>query len=225
MRNPTLSLLFGLAVAAIGLGWIGWVFMRLDVGLRLGQTSPAVTIPGFIALALGLWLVLRTILLTGRRDALLRNEGVLARWQVLASEWEAWRAHDAARSAASRTRRNKLAPAGGPAPIEGVTVVIGPRAIVVGTAIVPLNVTGFSPFATWQLCHVGLAGEPPGSLEFSRYIRGKNGPRIELVRIPLGAAGRAQAQRVLDHFAAAIPERFKAFGLSTFPTHFSGSHG
>jgi hypothetical protein len=225
MRNPALSLLFGLAVVALGLGWLYWVFTRFDVGLRLGQTTPVVAVPGFVALALGLWLALRTILLVRLRDALLRNEGALARWQIPASEWEAWRAHDAARSAAGPSLRNKLMPAGGSVPAAGVAVAIGPRAIVVGRAIVPLNVTGFSPFAIWGLCHVGLAEASPASLEFSRYIRGRSGPRVELVRIPLGAAGRPQAQRVLDHFAAAIPERHQTFARSMFPAHFQALEG
>ncbi len=222
MRNPVLSLLFGLGVAALGLGYILWVVARYDVGLRLGQVSPTLTVPGFIAIAIGLWLTLRTILLVRLRDTLLRGEGALARWWVTPSEWEAWRAHDAIRSASWSTLRNKLAPAAGPAPMAAVPVAIGATAIAVGRSIVPLNVTGWGPFAIWALCDVSLADGPSPSLEFSRYIVSRNAitESIDLVRIPLGAGGRAQAQRIVDHFAAAIPSFHKESGRTMFPDHF-----
>ena len=224
MRNPVLSLLFALAVAALGLGWIFWMATRADIGMRPGQLTPSVMVPGYVVLALGLWLTLRTILLVRLRDALLRGEGALVRWRVSHSEWEAWRAYDAVRSASWSTLRNKLRIAARPAPIEGVPVAIGPRAFAVGDAIVPLNVTGFSPYAIAALCDVSIAEGPPSSLEFSRYMRSRNGATIDLVRIPVGGA-RAQAQQALDYFAAAIAEKHSAFGRKNFPTHFQARDG
>jgi hypothetical protein len=227
MRNSVQSLLFALAVIALGLGYLYWVTTNFDVGMRLGQKSPTVTVPGFIAVALGLWLTLRTFLLVRIRDALLRGEGALAYWRISPSEWDAWRVHDAARSASWPTLRNKLRPAGGPAPMEGMPIVIGPRTIVMGRSIVPLNVTGFSPFAIWGLCDVSLADGPSPSLEFTRYIVSQHAitHNVDLVRIPVGGAGRSQAQRVLDHFAAAIPDIHRARERGMFPDHFMAMTG
>jgi hypothetical protein len=224
MRNPVFSLLFALAVVALGLGWIFCIPTFVEIGVMPGQASPSIMLPGFVALAMGLWLTLRTILLMRLRDALLGGEGALARWRVSRSEWEAWGAHDAARSASWPTLRNKLRIAARPAPMEGVPVAIGTRAFAVGDAIVPLNVTGFSPYAIWQLCDVSIAEGPLASLEFSRYSRSRNGAFVALVRIPVGGA-RAQAQAAVDYFATAIPEKYKAFGRKRFPTHFQARDG
>ncbi|MGE3396918.1 MAG: hypothetical protein AB7H79_08460 [Sphingomonas sp.] len=224
-RNAALSLLLGLAVAALGLGYIFWALASFDIGMRLGQLTPAATLPGFVAIGLGLWLALRAVLLLRLRNALLRGEGAIARWQVPAAEWEAWRIHDDARSASWSTLRNKLPLSAAPPPMEGVPVVIGAQAFVVGEAIVPLNVAGFGPFAIWQLCDVSLVEGPSPCLEYSRYIRGHSGPEIQLVRIPVGAAGRAGAQKAVDHFNATIPERHRAFARTTFPAHFRARDG
>lgn len=224
MRNPALSLLLGLAIVAAGVGWIFGVPRYFDIGLRLGQVSPMVLLPGFIAAGIGAWLTLRAILLIRLREALLRGEGVLARWQIPASEWETWRGEDAVRSASYSTLRNKLRPSAAPPPMDGVPVVFGERAIVVGRAIVPLNVTGWGPFAIMQLCDVTLVPGQVPSLEFSRYITGKNA-RIELVRIPIGAAGRSQAQQIVDHFMTAIPQDRRAKAQGQFALHFQAQSG
>lgn len=224
MRNPPLSLLLGLAIAAIGAGWIYWSITNLNIGMRLGQASPAITVPGFIAILIGLWLALRVFLLSRLREALLRGEGARARWQVSPGEWEAWRPDDAARSASYYTLVNKLAPPGSPPPMEGVPIVFGDRAIVIGPSIVPLNVTGWGPFAMMQLCDVALIDGAVPSLEFTRFMSGKQ-TRIEVVRVPVGAAGRAQAQKVVDLFMAAIPHNRLAKFRGQFALHFQAQAG
>lgn len=224
MRNPTLSLLLSLAIATLGIAWVYGSITRLDVGMRLGQASPAITVPGFIAIVVGLWLALRAFLLGRLREALMRGEGARARWQVSAGEWEAWRRQDAARSASYWTLVNRLAPRASPPPMEGVPIVFGDRAIVIGPSIVPLNVTGWGPFAMMQLCDVALIGGAVPSLEFTRFMSGKQ-VRIEVVRVPVGAAGRAQAQKVVDLFMTAIPHNRLARFRGHFALHFQAQAG
>lgn len=224
MRNPPLSLLLGIVIAALGATWVYWSVARLDVGMRLGQASQAITVPGFIAIMIGSWLALRAFLLMRLREALLRGEGARARWQVSSGEWEAWRPNDAARSDSYYTLVNKLAQSDTPPPMEGVPIVFGDRAIVIGPSIVPLNVSGWGPFAMMQLCDVALIDGAVPSLEFTRFMTGKQS-RIEVVRVPVGAAGRAQAQKVIDLYMTAIPHNRLAKFRGQFALHFQAQAG
>jgi hypothetical protein len=225
MRRPGYWTIAGIALAALGVSVATWGFTHAartqiwDPARKAGQTmtgvGAAITLAGLV-MAVLCYLVLR------KRNQLASGVDLLARWRVGMLDWAAFRRRDAARDALFPSLRNRLRlPA--ELPPEGMEIRVGPDALLVGDACYGLGV-GFMP-ARGTLVDVSWVEGQPGMLEFVGHIRGKNTSKLTVARIPVPAASRAEADRLLDHFRQAIDPRRREGAHARFPLHFQAAEG
>lgn len=136
-----------------------------------------------------------------------RGIGVLARWQVPAGEWEAFRAFDTRRQAEHVHLLGHYTPR--PAQGRAVEVVFGHRQVIVDESYHPLSRFAL-PEITWLAWHepADAPANAPECLEFGVLYPGGRygGARRMAVRVPVARAARQDGVRVWHHFQAAMPK-------------------
>jgi hypothetical protein len=147
-----------------------------------------------------------------------RGIGVLARWQVPAAEWEAFRAFDARREA----EHARLIGHYTPHPAEGraVEVLFGQRQVIVDQSYHPLSRMAL-PELTWMQWHEPK--DAPECLEFGVLYPGGRygGAKPMAVRVPVARAAREEGVRVWHHFHARMPKARQAL-LFRYPRRVIG---
>jgi len=180
------------------------------------QSPPPENLLPFIA-ATGGALVLVLALVVGslalmfalRRHRLRAGRSVVARWRVPPSDWSAFRAWERDREPlASLQNRISLADE---APKDGMEIIIGEKAIVVGDGCYGLGAGSIRMRSKWlaDLRWVDPTAQAPGGLEFIEYTYGPSKAFVLFVsRLPVPALARGDAWRAFEYFQAIIvPEK------------------
>lgn len=200
MRRPLRKavLWFGLALAGAAMAGLA-----LPLGTAEGGAAAAVAgIASALLIPFGVVYGVLSLLSALGEARLRRGAGVLARWQLPAREWEAFRLFDARRGKADPRLLNDYTP--GAAEGRSVEVLFGQRQVIVDGSYHPLR-----RWAVPELRGVGWL-QPEGApecLEFTiAYPRGRHGGVVTLaLRVPVARAARDDAVRVFRHFQARAP--------------------
>lgn len=226
MRDPARKAFycFLLVVASAGLIWFG-AHRQEAVGGHWSGVVPVLL--GFALLPFPLYILVEALFAVRGRAKLLAGIGVIARWQVQPSEWEAFRGLDSRRIARDLSLSNefwirKAVPA---APVE---VIVGER-----SALVDGSYHSLKPGGLPGLRAVGWIEGSPACLEFSLlYPRSRHSPPVPTtVRIPVPASARGEAGRVLAHYqqrlrpAAHAPSRARRIGATLAAAAVAGAGG
>jgi hypothetical protein len=144
------------------------------------------------------------------RRALDRGEGVLARWHFAAAEWQAFLALDRERNERGDRLRNEFSPRA-EIPVEGVQVRVGEDAVEIDGSLHAL------PRRDPQVTRAEFdeSRVRPSVIEFDLSYAGDgvsesgdpNGPRETLLRFPVPAGQKLQAQGIIWHFLRKGPGR------------------
>jgi hypothetical protein len=201
MRNPARVRDIGLVVAGCGVAALVGVHAVPDAaesGLAGGVTAAAL-----LPTAVGLIVALVYGGHAARLRRLRAGDDVVARWHVDAGRWAGFLALEEKLRSAGAVE-NLVEPRAAP---EGIEVVVGPRAVMVGADSYDT--------LTWEPRITGAATRPgpPPCVEIGLYFQSYDAslpsfPRV--LRFPVGAGADMAAAKVCAHFAglaAASPRR------------------
>jgi hypothetical protein len=141
----------------------------------------------------------------------------VARWQVYATDMEAFRAVEKAREGRLWSLKNLLK-FPDPVPLEGFPIVFGEKSLLFGDKLYQYGLEEFGD-AGDVILHEGQ----PGFLEISAYLKTTKAPLINVLRIPVPAAAREQAARALAHIESQIKPEHRARLHATFGDHFEAA--
>jgi hypothetical protein len=198
MRNPFREGMIWLAVFAAGGLLILTAFRWLERGHTL-WVGLALFFAGFMMVIISPLAAIQGLLGGRGRAKLIAGRDVIARWQVSAADWERFRAFDAGRALAglpSEVRFSEQSPA------HGAEIIVGKRSVLVGGSYHPLR-----RWALPELERVDWLANPsgPSVLEFTVLYGGRSGVTRLGIRLPVPDEAEANARRVYDHYAVAVP--------------------
>ena len=138
----------------------------------------------------------------------------VARWQVYGTDMISFRALERAREGRLWSLDNYLK-FPDPVPPEGFPIVFGEKSLLFGDTLYKHGLEA-----------VGDVGEvvlQPGFLEISSYLETTKAPLIIVLRIPVPAAAREQAERALAYVESRIKPHDRARLRGTFRDHFEAA--
>jgi len=202
MRRPLRKAALWFALSLSGAALVVFVVLAFD---SLGEIGALILgTLGSTAIPVGLVFGLMSLLAGLGESRLRRGIGMIARWQVTARDWEAFRVFDARR--AKEAGAHAPAPAPAPAPAEGraVDVLFGRKQVIVDGS--------YHPLRRWALPEMRGVGWllPPDAVECIEfdlvYPRGRYGGTIPMsLRIPVPREAREDGVRVFQRFKAKVP--------------------
>ncbi|PWS37805.1 hypothetical protein DFH01_00345 [Falsiroseomonas bella] len=199
MRRPGRKAAFWLATALLGAAAMTVLGLRYE---QLGDLARGLLGAGGVtAIGFGLFFGLSGVLAALGEARLRGGIGRLARWEVSAREWEAFRLFDARRGRADPALTNEFTPRRSG---QGVEVVFGRRQVIVDGS--------YHRLSRWALPALGSVAwlQPEGApecLEFEMvHPRSRYGGTISFrLRVPVARAARDEGIRVFHHFHSRIP--------------------
>lgn len=209
MRNPPKKAAIFASLVALGgaLAWFG-VHFHVPGG---GDWVPGAMVVGggLLAFACSLWLLQSLLHIRGVAK-LEAGIGLVARWRVGASDWEKYRAADAARVASDPQFLVNDLWIRKQTPAEGVEVIVGEKSLIVDGSYHVLRMNGLPELRSigW-LNNAATPGRPPDCIEFLlAYPRGRyGGIQYTCLRVPVPAAAFEQGRKAYDQFAPALERR------------------
>jgi hypothetical protein len=203
-----------LCLAGLAAG-IGLFLYGGTMDARSSQAGPLV-FAGIGAALISLAMLIVSWRSSRRRDyaAAVRSTDAVARWQVYPSDMEAFRRVDSARSGRLWSLKNLLKFPDS-VPLEGFPIVVGEKSLLFGDKLYSYGLEEF-----------GEAGEiclQPGFLEISCYLKTTKAPLINVLRIPVPAAAREQAERAFEHLQGQIKPQGRERLRRTFHDHFEAA--
>lgn len=220
MRRPGLWTLCGLALAAAGFAAMSYA-ASTRIGLPIWdptvKTAEATGFVGGLAALGGLILALLNYVRYRKHRRLEQGKDLVAGWRVSPSEMAAFLHRDIARAALCPSLRNKVR-FDETASREGIGIRIGDNAMIVDGSsywlgIGFMNLDGPLVDAAW------IEG-PPAMIEFTLHVRRKHDSWIEVLRIPVPEAARADGLHAVSHLGRATSPHVRQKMWETFPDHF-----
>ncbi|HST36231.1 MAG TPA: hypothetical protein VLK25_06340 [Allosphingosinicella sp.] len=144
-----------------------------------------------------------------------QSPDAIARWQVSSQDMEAFRRLDSARAGRLWSLANSLSfPSN--VPPEGFPVIFGERSLVIGDRLYDFGIGHFGTPGEMIL----LPGQP-GFLEIHSFMEvNRRRSHIAVLRVPVPAAARGEAETVLAHFQTTIAPSARAHIHRWFAAHF-----
>ncbi len=231
-NNPRLQFSLSLALAAAG----GLIWIVAVIALP-GPTDPQATLveklvfgAGIVALAAGLMLAVPSGLKLHAQRKLERGETVLAQWRIGPGDLARFRDADAARAALYPSLRNWLAfPTDVPA--AGLPIRIGRAGMLIGGEMHGLGTSSGTP-TIGSLCEAALIEGQPAMLELTLgktalsdpFASSSTDPALRrpfwVMRVPVPAGARADAEQVVSALDAAILRIDRDWARLTYAAHF-----
>jgi len=202
MRNPGRKALYCLAALLVGAALIRFGALRLE-RFEEDWTANVALALGFTFAPFGFVFLIQSLFAKRGKARLLAGHRVIARWHVCPDEWERFRELDGRRAADHPSLLNELRIRKA-TPRDGIEVIVGETSLIVDQSYHVLRPGGLP-----ELRSVGLLEGPPACLEFALlYPRGRYGGTLPMtLRVPVPAAARADARRVVAYFEPRLRRR------------------
>lgn len=141
----------------------------------------------------------------------------IARWRIYPTDMAAFRRIDSARAGRLWSLKNHLKfPE--PVPQEGFPVVVGETSLLIADKYYEYGLKRFGDAG-----HVLLQQGHPGFLEISCYITTTKAPLILVLRIPVPAAAREEAERAAAHLESQVTPNHRDRIRQLFGDHFEAA--
>jgi hypothetical protein len=150
-------------------------------------------------------------------SAVVEATDAVARWQVYPSDMAAFRKLDAARAGRLWSLENLLK-FPDPVPLEGFPIVIGETSLLFGDKLYPYGLEEFG-----EAGEVHLQAGRPGFLEISCYAKTTRSPLINVLRVPVPEAARAEAERAAEHLSKGVKAQSREQIRRAFHAHFEAA--